>query len=565
MQQYQFAEPNGSIVTENYDKSTRPTQEQIEELFKEALFVYGHQAKIEKKTEETYQVNYSNGNQEKEIYVSLKPVTPGGRSSDLADEHRILQLPIYLNWVNTKKQEGKDTAFLGIYTRGGVTLICAWKVVGTNADPKSRISKQVKVNTLAYAMRNGIAQQKRTDDDYVCVFRKEFIYFFLENAYQLTGTNVQSIPLLSSTSNLEVYDNTLETNRLITGANILLYGVPGSGKSWTIENEYCKPNTVISRLVFHPDYTNGDFIGQILPVVDSEKQVTYEFTPGPFTKIIKDAYSHPQQEYVLIIEEINRGNAPAIFGEVFQLLDRTFESKTSEGITYPRGTSEYGITHKNMALHIYGNETHKVRIPSNLSIIGTMNTSDQNVFTLDTAFQRRWQMRLIENNFDNVRISLAKANILDTGVTWKKFCEVINGLIISSKSKMVSAEDKRLGVYFIHEKDIVEKTIEEPSNGFKTLKEEYNELLKKQRDGNATDEDITRIQTIRNSIMDMSVFPQKVIKYLWDDAFKFNPEALFNIEGDGKLESLEQVIQTFVYSKGRERFKIFKQSVRDSL
>ena len=63
----------------------------------------------------------------------------------------------------------------------------------------------------------------------------------------------------------------------------------------------------------------------------------------------------------------------------------------------------------------------------------------------------------------------------------------------------------------------------------------------------------------------MSIFPQKVIKYLWDDAFKFNPEALFNMEGEGKLESLEQVIQTFVYSQGHDRFKIFKQSVRDSL
>lgn len=366
-------------------------------------------------------------------------------------------------------------------------------------------------------------------------------------------------------SDEDLDDQEREKNRKSTGTNILLYGVPGSGKSWTIENEYCNQDTAVTRLVFHPDYTNADFIGQILPVVDSDKQVTYEFTPGPFTTIIKDAYNNPEKEYVLIIEEINRGNAPAIFGEVFQLLDRTFEPKTSEGVTYPKGTSEYGITHKNMALHIYGDETHKVRIPSNLSIIGTMNTSDQNVFTLDTAFQRRWQMRLIENNFDNVRAELAEANILDTGVTWKKFCEVINGLIISSKSKMVSAEDKRLGVYFIHENDIVGKSIESPSAGFSTLKDEYNDLLKKQRNSNASVADITRITAIRNSIMDMSVFPQKVIKYLWDDAFKFNPEALFNMEGDGKLESLEKVIQTFVYSKGRERFKIFKQSVRDSL
>ena len=102
-----------------------------------------------------------------------------------------------------------------------------------------------------------------------------------------------------------------EAVRVACGDNILLYGVPGSGKSWAIEHEYCRPGTVVERLVFHPDYTNADFIGQILPVVDVEKQVTYEFTPGPLTTILRDAYEHPTREYILIIEEINRGNAPA--------------------------------------------------------------------------------------------------------------------------------------------------------------------------------------------------------------------------------------------------------------
>ena len=204
-----------------------------------------------------------------------------------------------------------------------------------------------------------------------------------------------------------------ESKRVAFGENILLYGVPGSGKSWTIEHEYCKAGTVVERLVFHPDYTNADFVGQILPVVDPiDKQVTYEFTAGPFTNIMEEAYWNPQTSYVLIIEEINRGNAPAIFGDVFQLLDRSFEEKTVDGITYPVGTSEYGITNENIAKKVYKTGRHKVRIPSNLSILGTMNTSDQNVFTLDTAFQRRWNMRLIENNFDNVRGTLASAKIL---------------------------------------------------------------------------------------------------------------------------------------------------------
>lgn len=349
--------------------------------------------------------------------------------------------------------------------------------------------------------------------------------------------------------------------RLNEGTNILLYGVPGSGKSWTIEHEYCNEDSIVDRLVFHPDYTNSDFVGQILPVVDEDKQVTYEFTPGPFTTILSNAYRNPMSKYILIIEEINRGNAPAIFGEVFQLLDRKVEMQDGDD-GFPVGTSEYGITHKYMAEFIYGKPSHKVRIPSNLSIIGTMNTSDQNVFTLDTAFQRRWQMRLIENNFDNVRPSLADAEILDTDVTWKRFCETVNTIIVGNKAKMASAEDKRLGVYFVHENDLTFDQRALPSEGHATLLVEYNSLLGSERLGTITSEQKSRLTEIREAVMHNRLFPEKVIKYLWDDAFKFNPEALFDTDG---MDNLEKVIRTFIYSTGHDRFKIFKQTVRDTL
>lgn len=352
-------------------------------------------------------------------------------------------------------------------------------------------------------------------------------------------------------------------DRLTTGCNVLLYGVPGSGKSWTIEHEYCKPGTVVERLVFHPDYTNADFIGQILPVVDPvDKMVTYEFTPGPFTNILKEAYNNPSKPYVLIIEEINRGNAPAIFGDVFQLLDRTVEAKVMDGVSYPKGTSEYGITNKNIAKVVYDDGKHKVRIPSNLSILGTMNTSDQNVFTLDTAFQRRWNMRLIENNFNNVRGSLANAEILDTKVTWQKFCETVNTIIIGNRAKMASAEDKRLGVYFVHEQDLEFDSKALPTGNFVSTYDELNDLVRHELLGTLDATKKARLEEMRDAILHNRLFPEKVIKYLWDDAFKFNPEAIFDTEN---MDSLEKVIRTFVYSKGADRFKIFKQNVRDTL
>ena len=347
----------------------------------------------------------------------------------------------------------------------------------------------------------------------------------------------------------------LEAIRLSSGENVLLYGVPGSGKSWTIEHEYCNADSVVERLVFHPDYTYSDFIGQILPAVDDDGQVSYKFTPGPFTNILREAYNHPQTEYILIIEEINRGNAPAIFGEVFQLLDHKVEVRDNDD-GGPIGTSEYGITNMNIAEEMYGKDkkTEKVRIPSNLSIIGTMNTSDQNVFTLDTAFQRRWDMRLIENDFTNIDSALANAEILDTTVTWKNFCIEINNIVIGNSARMTSAEDKRLGAYFVHLRDL------KFNENMGDLRE-YDSLRKKESKGSLTDEEEAKISDIREAIRQNRKFPEKVIKYLWDDAFKFNREVIFET---AEYQSLEQVIRAFMYAKGLERFKIFKDNVREA-
>ena len=347
-----------------------------------------------------------------------------------------------------------------------------------------------------------------------------------------------------------------EEKRLTTGENVLLYGVPGSGKSWTIEREYCKPGSIVERLVFHPDYTYSDFIGQILPAVAEDGQVSYKFTPGPFTNILREAYNNPGKEYILIIEEINRGNAPAIFGEVFQLLDRKVEIRDIDDDGYPIGTSEYGITNMNIAEEMYGKDrkTEKVCIPSNLSIIGTMNTSDQNVFTLDTAFQRRWDMRLIENDFSNVDPTLADAEILDTTVTWRNFCVEINKIVVGNSARMTSAEDKRLGAYFVHLRDL------KFNDAMGDLKV-YDALRKKESKGTLTDDEKTQIAIIRDAIRQNRKFPEKVIKYLWDDAFKFNREVIFEVT---EYQSLEQVIRAFMYAQGLDRFKVFKDNVKDA-
>jgi len=235
--------------------------------------------------------------------------------------------------------------------------------------------------------------------------------------------------------------------------------------------------------------------------------------------LLEKSYRNPGEEYYLIIEEINRGNAAAIFGEVFQLLDRV-----------DSGESEYGISNADIARIVYGDAARKVRIPSNMSIIGTMNTSDQNVFTLDTAFQRRWSMRMIENDLG--KVTYADNKILDTDVTWRRFNTAMNSIILRKNVRVTSSEDKRLGAFFIREADLRYDATE--------------------ADTAATPEE-RRIAAMQNR-----QFPEKILKYLWDDAFKFSREDIFET---GQYISLEQIILKFRESQGNARFSIFKEDV----
>lgn len=562
MPEYQFAEKDGKIINVEYDGSTCLTVEQVKLSLEKAfsLFPYSVTVSQVENYEDVFKVTYSPESGKSEIYICAKGTTPGGRSG-LKNEQRIQPKAKYLNFVNSMKESGKKAVFLGVYKRDEQEIFCTWKVNHSEAaSEETPISKQIKITSIASAMKEGFVQQDKGRGVYACAFKPEFLYFYLNNSEWLHTGHVTEITEhddnVCKVDDVDSEKSNLEDSRISVGANVLLYGVPGSGKSWTIEHEYCKKGTNVERLVFHPDYTYSDFIGQILPNVSDDGQVSYMFTPGPFTNILADAYCNPDKEYILIIEEINRGNAPAIFGEVFQLLDRKTEIREVDDDGYPIGTSEYGITNANIAKIVYGNEKHKIRIPSNLSIIGTMNTSDQNVFTLDTAFQRRWEMRLIENNFEYVDRRLAEAEILDTEISWEVFCTQINKIIVGNNARMTSAEDKRLGAYFVHLKDLVyDSKMGNLSSG------EYDTLRKKEQDKSINDAEKRRLAEIRAAMKQNRKFPEKVIKYLWDDAFKFNREIVFET---ATYQSLEQVIRTFMYAEKLDRLAMFKDNVRNA-
>lgn len=307
-------------------------------------------------------------------------------------------------------------------------------------------------------------------------------------------------------------DNEKEnTKGIIDSDNFLLYGVPGCGKSHNVEEEYESKITTEKnkiRVVFHPDYTYSDFVGQLLPVLKEvenaqgvkEEKLQYEFVPGPFTKIIKTAYEEPNQQCLLIIEELNRGNAPAIFGEIFQLLDRN-----------DNGESKYGIYNADIAKYAYGGLPENqgiainviantpIKLPPNLTIVATMNTSDQNVFTMDTAFQRRWEMKHIPNKFD-FKTAHVNKHLPNSKISWGAFAQTINKKMHTVNSGFGSTDDKSLGVYF------------------------------------ATDNDLDNAKR----------FAEKVLKYLWDDAFKLGRQVLFSNCSEG----LSSVIEAYEEAAG---------------
>ena len=325
--------------------------------------------------------------------------------------------------------------------------------------------------------------------------------------------------------------------------NLVVFGTPGCGKSYYVNNTLLKdyPNMTdntkerVIRTTFFQDYTYTDFVGQILPYIEydvnnengkKEERVTYKFTPGPFALALKEAVLNRDKDVVLVIEELNRGNAPAIFGDIFQLLDRN-----------QYGISEYAITNIHLKdwlnSEIKGANFNKIKIPGNLNIFATMNTSDQNVFTLDTAFKRRWKFEKISNKFEDYKELYGEEHpfkddfIPGMVETWKEFVDTINNAILE-ETDITKSEDKQIGIFFIDETGLVKKELLD-------LDENKKEKAKE--------------------------FAYKIFEYLWDDVLKYCRENWFGKD----IKSLDALIKKYLdnvdNNKGDEVFEngIFKK------
>ena len=308
----------------------------------------------------------------------------------------------------------------------------------------------------------------------------------------------------------------------ITGSNnplqTIYFGSPGTGKSHKVKTDVLKevPEEQIFRTTFHPDSDYASFVGCYKPVCHSAKgaqeasRISYEFSPQVFTKAYCKAWKNPDRQIYLVIEEINRGNCAQIFGDLFQLLDRK------------DGVSEYPID-ADTDLRLYletelakaedgetdgsrGIEGGKLSLPSNLNILATMNTSDQSLFPMDSAFKRRWEWKYIPTaapKGKDRQMELAIENTIETKdgrkinagnyeYSWKDFLTKINDKILN----VTHSEDKQLGYWFV-----------KPDDGTDNIS--------------------------------IGSFVSKVVFYLWNDVFKdmgardTNP---FTIKVNGKNE-----------------------------
>lgn len=338
------------------------------------------------------------------------------------------------------------------------------------------------------------------------------------------------IKYITSLKDENVVPLKMSQQRAIGGTNTIYYGTPGCGKSYYVDKLFDVEGNKVFRTVFHPEYSNADFVGQVMPDTksDGSDKVIYKFRDGIFTTALKYALENPSINVILIIEEINRGNASAIFGEIFQLLDRN-----------SRGDSIYSIKNAYIAKALSLDETTDIKIPSNLSLIGTMNTSDQNVYTLDTAFKRRWNMKKMRNSFRDIdnfnslsdvdkkpfeyKYQLSKRYIPGSSYTWREFIERVNAKI-SEKGKgyFIQSEDKEVGVYFV-------------SNSY--LSQKPNDL----------NEDL-----IKN-------FAEKVLMYLWNDVVKTNPEKLFKMTSSTNtpINSLDNLLDEFETIPNGDTLSVF--------
>ena len=241
----------------------------------------------------------------------------------------------------------------------------------------------------------------------------------------------------------------------------IFYGAPGTGKSHRIKNDEkvkaADEKNLVFRTTFHPDSDYSTFVGAYKPtmrqvadkykaVAGKDEEITYSFVPQAFLQAYVAAWNHQDENVFLVIEEINRGNCAQIFGDLFQLLDRDDEGYSEYPIKadidlvryLEEGKDEDG---QEILVNKDGIKDRKLKLPKNLYIWATMNTSDQSLFPIDSAFKRRWEW--VYQPIDTAKETWY-VKVGENYYSWTAFLNKVNYELLTDET----AEDKHLGFYF---------------------------------------------------------------------------------------------------------------------
>ena len=297
--------------------------------------------------------------------------------------------------------------------------------------------------------------------------------------------------------------------------NRIVFGAPGTGKSFTLnkeKDELIAGGGLCERVTFHPEYSYANFVGTYKPV-PSGNEITYSFVAGPFIRTwieaIKSAQTDSPKPYVLLVEEINRANVAAVFGDVFQLLDRD-ENGVSE---YPIQTSKELREYLAGELKCWPEQVATIKIPSNMFIWATMNSADQGVFPMDTAFKRRWDFKYIGINDNQDGIADYTFEIAGQKIKWNALRNAINARLTSLNIN----EDKLIGPYFIKEKTLKDNKAFIEAFKSKVIMYLFEDAAK-QRRGKVFFEDGKRYSELCDKFMleGVKVFNEKIYEKLID-------------------------------------------------
>lgn len=294
---------------------------------------------------------------------------------------------------------------------------------------------------------------------------------------------IDELHYLLSFSNKEILGDSLkEGDTADRPLQLIYYGAPGSGKSRRIK-DFFKDNNIpkenIFRTTFHPDSDYSTFVGSYKPSKGKkmlyglnggstvqmklndkpleEEIITYQFIPQTFLSAYIRAYQNPDKKIYIVIEEINRGNCAQIFGDLFQLLDRDDYGKSEYPIKADTDLKKF--LEDELGEYSKGIADGELCLPSNLYIFATMNTSDQSLFPIDSAFKRRWDWEYEPIKYNNTGWMI---EIDGVKYSWVKFQKEVNDRIL----KDTGSEDKMMGDFFVN-----------PRNGFISKKLFLNKIL----------------------------------------------------------------------------------------